>query len=91
MLALVLSIACAHGQAYTNWGTSAILPPAEFEHPYPGELTITRVATELEVRLACPSAPFETGRAMGCNKRWAMVRCEIYIVADEVLATVGLD
>jgi len=29
-LAIMLSSACAQGQ---NWGATAILPPAEFDHP----------------------------------------------------------
>src|SRR5262245_13448484 len=87
-LALMLSSACAQGQ---NWGATAILPPAEFEHPYPGELTITRVPNEDTVRAICYWATFTTGRAMGCSIRTGMVRCQIYIAADEVLAIVGLD
>src|SRR5262249_6210787 len=46
---------------------------------------------EEEMYVACRNAVFKYGRAMGCNLRWGMIRCEIYIVADEVLATVGLD
>src|SRR5262245_41076667 len=68
-LALILSSACAHAQ---DWSASAFLPPAEFEHPYPGELVIRRLKTENDVRLACLAGNFTTGRAMGCNLRWGM-------------------
>jgi len=95
VLTLLLSTGCAAAQNWgangSNWGASRILPPVEYEHKYPGELTISRLKTEEEMATACRQAVFRYGRAMGCNLRWGWQRCEIYIVADEILATVGLD
>src|SRR5262249_3775309 len=90
-LALILSTGCAAAQMPADWGRTRILPPIEYEHEYPGALTISRMATEEEMRVACRHTFFKYNRLMGCNRRWGMVRCEIYIVANEILAQVGLD
>src|SRR5262249_41432872 len=52
------------------WSMLPILPPAEFDRPFAGQLTITRLATENEVRAMCSGANFNFGRAMGCNLRY---------------------
>ena len=85
----VFSSHCAYAQL--NWSLVPILPPVEYDHPYSGQLTITRLKTEDEVRERCIGATFNFGRAVGCNLRYVNWRCDIFIASDEVLATVGLD
>src|SRR5262245_2932748 len=91
LIALSTSIAQAQQTYQIPWNQTAILPPVEFDHDnYPGVMTVTRLATEEEIRQTCASANFAGHRSMACNRRWGMSYCFIYIVADEVLATVGL-
>jgi hypothetical protein len=88
LLATVFAITAAHAQVWPNWSKQKILPPVEYDHPYPGKLTIYRVKTQDEVRFFC--MPFRSGPAYACNLRWEDIACTIYIAADEVLAEVGL-
>jgi hypothetical protein len=47
----------------------AALPPSDYDVPYKGDLTITRVPSEDAVRAACPNMkPSPSGRAIACAK-----------------------
>jgi hypothetical protein len=83
---LVCVATCAHAQ--TPWDKTRILPPPQYDKPYPGELKIYRVATEDDVRHLCLGD--RPGRALACNLRWGEAKCLVFIVPDEMLATVGL-
>jgi len=70
------------------------LPPAEYDKPYTGELIIKQVATEQDVRDACPGAAAAFDRnpqshATACNYNYG-TRCEIIIVSDKVFKALGL-
>jgi len=90
---LVLTLSSAHAQS-DNWSKLPFLPPPQYDHPYAGELIINRVGPEVGVALSCPTANFVTGRAIACNLRTIgpgpKERCEIFIAADSVIASVGL-
>jgi len=73
------------------WNKTKILPPEEFDHPYPGELRITRVESEDHMRALCKGVIFMTNRAVGCNVRFGDQVCIVFIGTDDLLATVGLD
>jgi hypothetical protein len=65
------------------------MPPAEFDTPYTGELTILRMATEQDIRDACPDTDWEKsfqGRSTACT-RVASPRkqCWILIASDQAL------
>jgi len=71
-------------------GIGFFLPPAEFDKPYPGELTIQRVATERDVQDVCPSINFKAhskrGPATACSSvNKDRSRCYIVIVSDRIL------
>jgi hypothetical protein len=68
-----------------------LLPPPEYDIPYSGRLTITRLASQDEVRAACPAAKWPANVALACNLRWGTTRCDVYIVADNVLNGYGID
>src|SRR5215475_1692669 len=85
----LLAIACAAIPACAQWLNFPYLPPAEFDHPYDGQLKIIRVPTREEVQWLClgglPPA------AIACAKRWMFSNtCAIVIIADDVLATTDL-
>src|SRR5262249_56874542 len=77
VLALILSTGCAAAQMPADWGRTRILPPIEYEHEYPGALTISRMATEEEIRLPCRHTFFKYNRLMGCNRRCGIVLSDI--------------
>jgi hypothetical protein len=94
LFAAIFFANCAYAQRQ-NLSERAILPPLEYDHPYSGKLTIIRLATGDEMRFACllGTRAFKFGLPpMGCSQRlWRSARsCDVHIVADNVLATVGL-
>jgi len=91
ILTVLLSTgALAQAPPPVAWDKTKIVPPLEYDYPFPGELKIARLASEAEVRVACYGADFSSGHALACNVRWGKHRCDVYIAADKVLATVGL-
>jgi hypothetical protein len=70
-----------------------ILPPVEYDRPYPGQLVVTRVATEREVVNLCPKTAFP--QKLGCSYMkdrmpdgsWA--KCFVIMVADDIIAAAG--
>jgi hypothetical protein len=72
-----------------------MVPPAEYIRPFEGAMTITRLPTMQAVREACPNAsPINSG-LIGCAVPWRAVpeselRCDVYIVSDDVLKAKGL-
>src|SRR5262245_28161505 len=60
--------------------TYKIFPPAEFDHPYDGDLTITMVDTLEELHKLCQ---IENPKLLACSRRneWS---CVIVMVKDEV-------
>jgi hypothetical protein len=73
------------------WSMLPIVPPAEFDHDYPGMLRITRLSSEDAVRAQCPGGNFNYGRALGCSFRFGNTVCVVYIATDELLESVGID
>ena len=59
-------------------------PPAEFDRPYGGELTIVTAQSAAEVQKACRDVP----AVLGCSERFA-TRCTITLAPDSVLKAVG--
>ena len=90
ILSLVLSTGALAQERPLAWNKTRIVPPIEYDYPFPGDLRIARVDSEAAVRIACAGADFKSGYAMACNYRWGWHRCDVFIAADEVLATVGL-
>lgn len=71
-----------------------ILPPVEYEKPYLGKLTITRLATEKEISAVCPKTkyPYKLGCAQhsGPKPDGSYTVCRIIIVFDSVIAKANL-
>ena len=93
MRALLISAALLLATGTAHAGERLIpgmwMPPAEFDKPYTGELTILRMATEQDIRDACPDPDWEKsfqGRSTACT-RVAPPReqCWILIVSDQAL------
>jgi hypothetical protein len=68
-----------------------MLPPAQYDKPYTGKLTITRVDTKEAIAVMCPDSEWgcavPPGRTcMGCAVPPDR-RCDIYIANDEILKT----
>ena len=85
--ALFLATGTAHAAQFTM-----LMPPAEYDKPYIGELTIKRVATEQDLRNgACPGAQWTKGLpSMGCAGRSVDGKqCTIVVVSDQVLKALG--
>jgi hypothetical protein len=67
-----------------------MVPPDEYIRPFEGQITITRLPTMQGVREACPTARPATSGLLACAAPWRAVpesalRCDIYIVSDDVL------
>jgi hypothetical protein len=67
----------------------AATPPAEFDHPYTGQLITTRTLDQAETRWLCP-VPFPHALALGCAKVMFWRGCQIIISPDSVLAEAGM-
>src|SRR5262245_19929492 len=69
------------------------LPPVQFDHPFIGKLTLTRVKTLAEVRDACPNAVSNiNGVTLGCTYATAdQSRCRIILIEDSTLLNFGKD
>jgi len=68
------------------------LPPAEYDKPYTGELTIRRLATEQEIHTICPNYG-DTSHYTACAKHAvnSLEKCNIYVVSDLVLKRLSLN
>jgi hypothetical protein len=81
--ALLLATGTAHAAEWRMF-----MPPAEYDEPYIGELTIKRVATEQDLRSACPGArwdPHSSG-SLGCTMRSVDGKqCTIVVLSDQAL------
>lgn len=68
-----------------------ILPPAEYDQDFKGELTIKR-GTQNDLRSACPNTFRAGNHAVGCAKRLLDGQiCVIYILNDIGLQMIGWD
>jgi hypothetical protein len=71
-----------------------VLPPLEFDKPYKGKLTVTRVDTQRAVMDVCPKTPFPLKLACAYMRSpqapdgsWEW--CHMILVADEVIRSAG--
>ena len=86
-LALIVTSAAAHAEPHTYY----LIPPAEYDRPYKGELVVQIARDEDHVRELCPRAVFSprTG-ALGCMKtRTEDVYCRIVMAPDDVIKAAG--
>jgi hypothetical protein len=80
---LVAVIAAAWSAAQAQF---LYLPPAEYDHPYGGELKIIRVASQIAAKAACPNIP----RVFSCALV-APQKCVIFLLSDEGLKELGFN
>jgi hypothetical protein len=71
-----------------------LAPPAKYDRPYTGDLVYARLSTEADVSSICPKSnlPYKLGCAFmsgGKTKDGAYNRCQVFIVADTVIARAG--
>ena len=71
-------------------GRPLLLPPVEYDYPYAGKLTVTRVD---DVKAACPRAAYGRGTPMGCARVPAPghEECEIFLLPDDLILAMGYD
>jgi hypothetical protein len=88
LLAATLSLAwvvSAHAEKPKKW---LIEPPAEYDHPYKGELLLWPVKSQADVRAFCPESKFAAGFALACA-RVRTGRCTVAIAPDDELRKFG--
>jgi hypothetical protein len=68
---------------------SPIWPPIEFDYPYKGVLTITRVPAPADIRAICPKAYI--GRPMAACAQVLPNSCDVFMLPDDLLMAMGLD
>src|SRR5262245_22195841 len=76
--------------AHAEWTTT--MPPAEYDVPYTGELTIWRVQSQQGIRQHCWRATF-TEHAIACtvhSRPYPSAWCDVYVLEDAILKKVGL-
>ena len=88
IVALLALTVTANAQS-VPWNSTAILPPIQYDAPYPGKIYIHRPESEEAVRKICYLSVFKT-RAMGCSYITWPGECVIVIGSDELIKTVGL-
>jgi hypothetical protein len=90
IIALVAFMQQAQAQQYTALPATikAGTPPAEYDHPYKGNLVITRTADQAETRKLCP-VPFPLALALGCTIQ-NVAGCWVIISPDSVIALAGM-
>ena len=59
-----------------------IEPPAEYDHPYKGELFEWTVKDQAELRAMCPNTKFNLGFALACTMPQGG-RCWMFLVPDD--------
>jgi hypothetical protein len=74
--ALIALTTTAHAQTALTPRTLAVLPPLEYDIPYNGQLTITRLTSDAEQKEKCPGTDLS---ALGCTRKWSPTQCEIFI------------
>ena len=92
LLSSIAALFLVTGTAHARMLTS--LPPAEYDKPYEGELTIRRLATEQEIRNACPKVNWQANfqsHATACSLVPSSTRCDIFIVNDRALKAVDMN
>lgn len=62
-----------------------VLPPAEYDHAYPGELIV--VQSEAAVK-RCPEGPFAFKPVLGCSFR-REDRCLVILAPDDMIRRYG--
>jgi hypothetical protein len=67
----------------------AIWPPVEFDYPYKGKLTITRVPAPADIRAICPKAYI--GRPLAACAQVLSNSCDIFMLPDDLLMAMNLD
>lgn len=84
--ALIALVAATSAVAGPRW---KLMPPAEYDHPYAGRLTVTRVDSQAKVRELCTNAQFhpQVG-ALACSRR-VDSDCFIIIAPDDVILKAG--
>jgi hypothetical protein len=63
-----------------------VLPPAEYDIPYKGKLTIRTALSKEDLKLACPNAQPWT---LGCAYRFNAENCLIILLADRLIREKG--
>jgi hypothetical protein len=68
--------------AYATEYKREMFPPAKYDHPYTGKLTIERVTDPAAVRAHCPN----TKKPLGCaHHARDLSWCRVYVVSDEYI------
>lgn len=81
-LAILLALAAsAHAQ---------LIPPAQYDRPYTGSLTINTVPTQRALAEICPLAAARTPNMIGCAWRsHDGSQCRVTLVRDSVVIALG--
>jgi hypothetical protein len=85
-LALMALTTTAHGQMLMTTRYLA-LPPAEYDYPYQGQLTLAR-ADARTMSAVCPKTAFPVTLGCAINYRELNI-CHIFIAEDEILRAAG--
>jgi len=67
-----------------------VIPPAQYDRPYGGSLTVNTVPTQRALAEICPQAAARTPNMIGCAWRSPDgSQCRITLVSDAVLVALG--
>lgn len=92
-LAFVAAAVCVGSRAHAqDIPQIATLPPAEYDHKYPGRLLVLHAKTEAIVRAWCVNTIFKTPYALGCQFKPADKKdydCVIVLADPQVIAKYG--
>jgi hypothetical protein len=72
---LLYSVALAQEQAIIK--ASPLIPPPEYDHPFTGVLTVTRVSGRVNMDQICRKP-----RAIGCASYYTVGGCRIWVLDD---------
>jgi hypothetical protein len=64
-----------------------VIPPAEYDHPYKGEVKIWRSASQDEIKSKCPPSAFPYH--LGCGGPRSSGECHILMADDETIRKHG--
>jgi len=84
---LTLPLIAVSAAAFAGDRKYYVLPPAEYDHPYKGQLTWQMARDQQQVRDICPESKFALG-ALACSLRYPN-SCMIVIVRDDEIKKAG--
>jgi hypothetical protein len=90
-LALTLIVTSAATQSTSTAAEGPrLVPPKEFDHPYPapGKVIVVPARDQNHVRELCPKAVFKEA-ALGCAHLTSSWDCKIVVAADDVIKAAG--